>query len=433
MTPSNQPAITLASALAESGELYNDAPCGFHSIDSAGVFLYANATLLRWLGCTREELIGKRRITEFLSEAGKEEFRNNFPRLANEGRLDALAIELIGAQGQTRHVSVTANAVRDAQGQFLMTRTVLFDISELHQSRERLRQIAHEQDAMLNNDLIGIVKLKDRQAVWLNSAMYRIFGYGPGEMQGLPSSILYPSEQAFADFGAAAYSALSSGQIYRAQVQMVRKDGTLLWIDANGFLLSAQTQEFMWMLADITPIKQAQAHVEHLAFHDALTGLPNRLLLSDRLEQSLGLAARQKQMLALCYLDLDGFKPVNDQHGHEAGDRLLQEVARRLRLAVRTSDTVCRLGGDEFVLLLPGLTQREECARVVQRAAIAIAQPFDLGEGHVASVTASIGVALFPADAQDADNLLRHADRAMYRAKQQGPGHTRWHGDSSSS
>jgi diguanylate cyclase (GGDEF)-like protein/PAS domain S-box-containing protein len=419
-----QQAAEQGKAMAAMRDLYDNAPCAFHSLNAQGVFLSVNATELNWLGCTREELVGKRNIREFLTPKSLEVFRENFPRVASEGRLEGVEIELIGQSGQKRHVTITANAVRNEHGDLLMTRTVMLDTTELHRAREQLRTASLEQEAMLNNDLIGIVRLKDRRAVWLNNAMHRIFGYEPGEMLGRPSSILYPSPEASAEFGARAYATLSKGQAFRTQVQMVRKDGTPLWVDANGIMQSED--EYLWMLADITPIKESQAHVEHLAFHDALTGLPNRLLLADRMQQALSDAKRRGHMLAVCYLDLDGFKPINDQFGRAAGDLLLKEVARRLNKSVRDHDTVSRLGGDEFVLVLPQLNQTEECLAIVRRVVSEVAKPVDLPEGKQGHVSVSVGVACFPGE-QDADSLLRHADRAMYSAKQKGPGQIVFH------
>jgi diguanylate cyclase (GGDEF)-like protein/PAS domain S-box-containing protein len=419
-----QQATELATVAAELRDLYDNAPCAFHSLNAQGVFLHVNATELNWLGCTREELVGKRNIREFLTPKSLEAFSKNFPRVVNEGRVEGVELELIGQTGQKRHITVTANAVRNEQGDLLMTRTVMLDTTELQRAREQLSKASLEQEAMLNNDLIGIVRLKDRHAVWLNKAMHRIFGYEPDEMLGRPSSILYPSPEAFAAFGALAYATLKTGQAFRTQVQMVRKDGTLLWVDANGIM--QEEDEYLWMLADITPMKESQAHVEHIAFHDALTGLPNRLLLADRLQQALSDAKRRGHMLAVCYLDLDGFKPINDQFGHAAGDELLKEVARRLNKSVREHDTVSRLGGDEFVLVLPQLHQTEECLAIVRRVVSEVAKPVHLPDGKQGHVSVSVGVACFPGE-QDADSLLRHADRAMYSAKQKGPGQIVFH------
>ena len=151
-----------------------------------------------------------------------------------------------------------------------------------------------------------------------------------------------------------------------------------------------------------------------------MTGLPNRLLVSDRLNQALAQAERAEQSLVVCYLDLDGFKPVNDSFGHAAGDKLLIEIARRLQASVRANDTVGRLGGDEFVLLLTGLENVEEYQAALERVVEAIRQPVSLDETYEATVTSSIGIALFPQDASSPDTLLRYADQAMYAAKQNG-------------
>jgi diguanylate cyclase (GGDEF)-like protein len=174
------------------------------------------------------------------------------------------------------------------------------------------------------------------------------------------------------------------------------------------------------MLADITQLKKHEDEVERIAYHDILTGLPNRLLVSDRLNQALAQAERSKRMLAVCYLDLDGFKPINDQFGHETGDKVLIEIAHRMQASVRTNDSVGRLGGDEFVLLLTNLVNAEEYQVVLQRVIDAINKPLALDETTEVKVTASIGITLFPSDSSEPDILLRHADQAMYQAKQSG-------------
>ena len=294
------------------------------------------------------------------------------------------------------------------------------NITEHKRAKDKLEQLSGEQQAMLDNELVGIVRTQNRRIVWNNKAVNRIYGYGPGELEGQSVRILYPDDADFLAKGEDIYAQLNSHGSYRAQVEMVRKDGEKLWIDINGAHLSGTNDEFLWLLADITPIKKYQDEVEQIAFHDILTGLPNRLLVSDRLKQSLAQAERAEQSLAVCYLDLDGFKPVNDSFGHEAGDKLLIEIARRLQTSVRANDTVGRLGGDEFVLLLTNLENTHEVYEVLQRVMEAIAQPVVIDETHEVNVTASIGIALFPQDSKDPDTLLRHADQAMYVAKESG-------------
>ena len=156
-----------------------------------------------------------------------------------------------------------------------------------------------------------------------------------------------------------------------------------------------------------------------MAYFDALTGLPNRRMLSDRLQLAIAQAQRSERLLAVCYLDLDDFKPINDTWGHAAGDMLLIEAAHRLQGSVRAGDTVSRLGGDEFVVLLGNLAHFDECEIALDRIRAALNRPFNLKEGE-ARVSASMGVTLFPMDGADPDTLLRHADQAMYQAKQTG-------------
>jgi len=166
--------------------------------------------------------------------------------------------------------------------------------------------------------------------------------------------------------------------------------------------------------------KRAEEQIERLAYFDPLTNLPNRRLLSDRIQQALARADRGEGQVAVCYLDLDNFKPINDEHGHDAGDRTLLEIARRLQGAVRANDSVARLGGDEFVLLLTDLESRAECEAILARVLESVEQPVEAKEGVTARLSASIGVCLYPGDDRAPDILLRHSDQAMYEAKQGG-------------
>jgi diguanylate cyclase (GGDEF)-like protein/PAS domain S-box-containing protein len=172
-------------------------------------------------------------------------------------------------------------------------------------------------------------------------------------------------------------------------------------------------------IQDITERKEHEKQLQHIAHYDALTGVPNRVLLADRLSQALARAKRDHGLMAVCYLDLDGFKPVNDNFGHEVGDKVLVEVTRRIKDAIREDDTVARLGGDEFVVLLVGMQVPEECAGSLNRLLDVVHQPIEI-QGHSIRISASIGVALYPEDDHDPDTLLRHADQAMYIAKQSG-------------
>lgn len=207
-----------------------------------------------------------------------------------------------------------------------------------------------------------------------------------------------------------------------------RADGSALWVlvsvvpilDDQGLFTGA-----LRMVTDIGPLKAQQERLERLAHFDTLTGLPNRILLADRLRIALALARRDDHLLAICYLDLDNFKPVNDAYGHAAGDRLLIAVAERSVQVLREGDTVARVGGDEFLLLLGGLASAADARHMLARLQEVLSAPFDIGAAAPVQIFASIGFTLYPLDAGDPEALMRHADRAMYAAKQAGRNCTR--------
>jgi len=176
---------------------------------------------------------------------------------------------------------------------------------------------------------------------------------------------------------------------------------------------------YIAIYTNITPLKTAQKALEHMAYYDRLTGLPNRTMLFDRLEQSFACNYRNQTLLAVCYMDLDGFKPVNDTLGHAAGDELLKAVATRLRNILRAEDTAARLGGDEFVLLINNLENKEICQLALNRVMQQIQSPFII-QGKTVQIGASIGVSFYPEHGTNADQLLRTADQAMYAIKRTG-------------
>ncbi|MDP3226767.1 MAG: EAL domain-containing protein [Acidovorax sp.] len=197
-------------------------------------------------------------------------------------------------------------------------------------------------------------------------------------------------------------------------VRWVRNLGKIVSTDSAG-----QPERMLGVAIDVTPQREQEVLLQRLALFDALTGLPNRVLLARKLQESMAQARTKNTLLGVAYLDLDGFKPVNDRLGHGAGDRLLVVVAGRLTRALRPLDTVARLGGDEFVILMPQLESIDDCERMLHRVMESISAPYTLDTERVV-VTASIGYTMFPLDDADADTLLRHADQAMYAAKQAG-------------
>lgn len=411
---------SIEESSARIRDLYDNAPCGYHSLDADGVFVHVNATLLGWLGLPAEEVVGKAHIRDFIDEPSRTRFGATFARLKAEGRLDGVEFGLVPAAGPRRMLRASVSIVRAEDGTFLMSRTVTQDITAQHDAQMQAARLMREQTAMLDNDVVAMVKLRGRYAVWKNRALDRLFGYEPGELDGKPARMLYPDDASFEAVGAAAYPMLAQGLHYRTQLQLVHKTGRLMWVDLSGVAVDDDTS--FWMMVDISAMKEMQARIEHVAFHDALTQLPNRLLLADRMSQAIAVASRSEGRIVVCYLDLDGFKQVNDRHGHDTGDALLVEVAKRLQFALRGNDTAARIGGDEFVVVLTMLGADDEWEPIVQRVMASLQEPIELPNGVTVQVGTSVGVSIAPDDGLDIARLLAGADRAMLRAKRAGRG-----------
>lgn len=294
--------------------------------------------------------------------------------------------------------------------------------SQLNAANHELRALGEEQSAILDNELVGIVRqnLSARVAIWNNRAMAKMFGYTMEELHRHPARMLYPDDATYERVGQEVRAAFAEGRDYIGLVPLRRKDGTVIWIHLQGSPLRERPGESQWMMTDVTAQHLYQEQVEHIAFHDGLTGLPNRLLLADRLSQAVASSQRAGQTCAVAFLDLDGFKAVNDVYGHEAGDQVLKVVAERASAVVRAGDTVARLGGDEFVIVLSCLTGDAQCTSILQRLLDGIAQPVVLTSGISVTVAGSIGVALSPLHRTKPAQLLAAADGAMYEAKRAG-------------
>ena len=402
-------------------DLYDQAPCGYHSVNADGVIVHANSTMLAWIGATAEEVIGRAKVTDFVDAEGRALLEREFPRTKQDGYIDNVEVRLTPRRGQpARVLRVSVTSIHDEDGNFMVSRSVSQDVTLEHEAQEQVNQLLAEQSAMLDNEILGMAKLRKRVMLWKNRALEQIFGYAPGELDGQPIRLLYADEASYEAVGAGAYPRITTDLHYRTQVQMRHKQGHLLWIDLSGVKLSEELS--LWTMVDISAVKEAQARAEHIAFHDLLTGLPNRLLLADRMRQAILSAGRSGKRVAVCYLDLDGFKAVNDKHGHDSGDELLGEISQRIETNLRGEDTAARVGGDEFVLLLTQLGSDDEWRLVLERVMAAIHAPILLDNGATVQVGVSIGVALAPDNGNDAGELLTQADHAMLRAKRAGKG-----------
>ncbi|MCM2289437.1 MAG: EAL domain-containing protein, partial [Sulfuritalea sp.] len=288
----------------------------------------------------------------------------------------------------------------------------------LRRSKDRLQLAAgvfeHAQEGILITDPKGDI-------IDANDTFLILTGYSREEVLGRNPSFLSSGEQP-PEFYREMWKSLLERGVWRGELVNRRKDGTFYVQQTSISRVDdkqGRIRHFIGLSSDISMLRESQERLEKMAYFDALTGLPNRRMLSDRLQQSIAQAKRAEKLLAVCYLDLDDFKPINDTWGHAAGDSLLNEAARRLLASVRAGDTVSRLGGDEFVVLLGNLAHFDECEVALDRILGALNKPFVLTEGE-ARVSASMGVTLFPLDGADPDTLIRHADQAMYQAKQGG-------------
>jgi PAS domain S-box-containing protein len=287
----------LAAREAELHDLYTNAPCGYYSLDEHGVFVRINDTALRWLGCTRDEAIGKLGIRDFLDDAGRQYFHARFPRLKRAGRIADIEYDLMGRNGMTRRVMCSASAVYDAGGRFAMTRTVLHDISELHRTREMLRRLDAEQKSVIDTDLVGIVKVKDRRIVWANRGAEKIFGVPPADLVGMSTRGVYPDEAAYQDFAAAAVPRMAADGMYRSVQQMRHADGGTLAVDTSVSAMPGHPEEWLCVLVDITGIKRA----EEIRMHANALEAENRQLLE---------AARVKRVF-LSNMSHELYTPLN--------------------------------------------------------------------------------------------------------------------------
>jgi diguanylate cyclase (GGDEF)-like protein/PAS domain S-box-containing protein len=343
----------------------------------------------------------------------------------------------------------------------------LEDVTLEREAGERVRRALLEQELILANATVGIAFSRDRVFQRCNPRMEEMFGYRPGEMTGLSTRIMFDADEDWAKAGEAMYAQLATGETFVREREHRRKDGSVFWCkivakaidpahaeegtisiyeditaerasreslvasrdaaEASRELLeqavAERTAELqranLRLQAEIADRRQAETRAQHLADHDALTGLPNRRLLEDRLTQALAASQRNRKQTAVMFVDLDRFKNINDSLGHAAGDLVLKECAERLVRQLREVDTICRMGGDEFVVVLPEIKRAADAANVAAKILETVAQPFVVEEREL-HITPSVGISVFPDDGRDAESLIRNADAAMYHAKETG-------------
>lgn len=526
--------------------LLDTASDGIHVLDRQGNVVQFSQSFARMLGYTAQE-------------AAQLHVRDWDTQIPDDELVPTISALITAPKAfETRHRRKDGSVIDveiNAKGINLNGQSHLYassrDVTERKLNQRRLEQLLAEQKAMLENELIGIVKVRDRTIIWANPAFEKMLGYASGELSGAPTRQSYKSESAYKAFGDAAYPALATGAVFRSQIEQLRKDGQVIWVDVSGSILNKESGESLWGFVDVTErrihertilqseqrmelaldgadlglwdldilsgrvannprlfsmagyavneldlnastirslihpddqlpfqstfnatlngevpnldvecrLRHKDGHwlwvrcrgkvverdeqgrairmagtnadigrrkaneekIQELAFFDPLTHLPNRRLLLDRLGLALPSSGRHNTCGAILFLDLDNFKILNDTKGHEFGDILLVEVARRLLACVRAEDTVSRLGGDEFVITLENLNQEEPLATAEAEAiaakilgSISAVYTFPEFKHHC---TCSIGIALFKGSELSAGEIIKRADIAMYQAK----------------
>jgi diguanylate cyclase (GGDEF)-like protein/PAS domain S-box-containing protein len=395
--------------------LLHNASDGIHILDPNGNVVEASDSFCSMLGYQREEIIGmnvsqwdvqlaQTEVPELFAEQLETPAHYQFERLHRRRDGSIFDVEISGCPLILDGKQMLFNSSRD--------------ITERKQAEENLRITAGVFDS--SQEAIVITDA-DNTIMDVNAAFTRITGYSRLEVLGKNPKLLNSGRQG-KDFFKQMWQALQQDKSWRGEIWNRRKSGELY---AEMLSISAicnnegRVKRYVAVFSDISHIKAHEDELRRVAHYDALTGIPNRALLADRMKQSIAQTTREHNMMAVCYLDLDGFKTINDTMGHEAGDQVLIEVADLIGKTIRGADTVARIGGDEFVVLLLGLHRAEECVSTLERLLAAIAQPVTL-KGRTYTVSASIGVSIYPLDEEDPDTLLRHADQAMYVAKQSG-------------
>ncbi|MDD4881866.1 MAG: PAS domain S-box protein, partial [Gallionellaceae bacterium] len=400
-----------------------------HVINTVPHFVFWKDRDSRYLGCNEAfaRLGGMAQSGDLI---GKSDYEMNWHRYADLYRHDDLQVMENGItkhniveplaldDGHTAWLETSKVPLRDSQDRVIGVLGVFQDITERRAVEDRLRQSAEVFESTTNG-----IAITDRAAniIAVNHAFTEITGYTEVEVLGKNPRLLQSGRHDEA-FYQGIWKSITQTGAWSGEITNRRKNGEVYpeWLTISSVKDDAgNLSNYVGVFADISQIKQFQDKLEHLAHYDPLTDLPNRLLLSARLDHAIERAGREHTLLALLFIDLDRFKTVNDGLGHPAGDRLLQEVAKRLVRHIRAEDTVARLGGDEFVLALEGLDDTSRVSALAEKLLVVLTRPFDL-DGQAVFIGASIGISTYPVDGKDAATLLKNADAAMYRSKEDG-------------
>jgi len=404
----------LSEARARYFDLYDLAPMGLCSTDEHGLIREANMGLGHLLGRSSASLCGQK-LEQFICDGDQDTYYRYRLQLGLPSAVPTCELRLRLEEGALRWVQLQAVAMLDARGQSQL-RLALMDIDP----RKRAEADRVLAASMFDHAGEGIlVTSAQGEIVAVNQAFTRITGYEAAEVLGRNPRLLSSGRHG-PEFYVHMWSQLQREGSVQLEMWNRHKSGSLYAVTQTISAVRGSggaIQNYVGLFSDITHLQEQEVKLQRLIHYDPLTQLPNRLLLAERLQQAKAQAQLQGRLLAVVFLDLDGFKAVNDSHGHEVGDLMLIAVAEAMKLTLREGDTLARLGGDEFVAVLGDLATVAEAQPLLQQLLAASALPLSVA-GQTLQVSASLGVTFFPQDEEmDADQLLRQADQAMYQAK----------------
>jgi diguanylate cyclase (GGDEF)-like protein/PAS domain S-box-containing protein len=402
-------------------ELLDNIPIGISvrklAADGGGDYIVWNETNAVMYGVGKEAALGKPVAAVALPATAERVLNWDRALLASPAILEVVDAEKL-PNGTTSHIRRVRAPIFGASDEVAYVVTISDDVTRRKAGEDELRLASKVFETTADGIVISDA---DDRVVTVNAAFTRLSGYSLDEMIGHPLRT-----SPFAPLDPEAYAKrmelLHATGCLTAEVRRKHKNGSdlFLWVTASVVRNEAGAiNNFVRTFTDISELKSAHRQLEQLANHDPLTQLPNRRLFDDRLECAIGRARRTGATMALLYLDLDGFKTVNDDHGHEVGDQLLKEATMRISKCLRSSDSLCRFGGDEFTLIAENAMGTEHASVVGNRILAALSAPFVISERSF-TIGVSIGVAVYPVDGSTARELIGHADDAMYQAKKLG-------------